>query len=201
MESASHDLRAIETAVGRLRASDAFARDIFDPDWGSFARDFDTVAELLSGKERNRFRALRILKRYFSRRQIVMLSVFASEKAYQDWRLIIRPREPGEKPDGGQRERTREREWRARRVGMYVYGKMKGGTSKADAIAAASAELGLQISEATIEKDLAFFRRRARENGFVDPFAGVVAWINGGFVAEPELTVAEITRKGRPGKR
>jgi heme-degrading monooxygenase HmoA len=201
MKSASHDRRAIETGVARLRDSDAFARNVFDPEWGSFERDFDQVAKLLSGEDRTPFRALRVLRRYFSRRQVLMLSFFVSEKAFQDWRLLIRRRTAAEKPDGGQRERTRERECRARRVGMYVYGQMKNGISKADAIAAVSSELSLTVAEATIEKDLALFRRRARENGFVDPFAAVIAWINGGYFAEPELTVAGITRKGRPKKR
>ncbi len=200
--STSRDRSAIEAAVDKLHASDAFAKDVFDPGWGSFASDFETIAELLSEEESNQFRALRVLRRYFTRRQIVMLSFFASEKAFQDWRLLIRRRKPSEKPDGGQRDRTREREWRASRLGRFVYGKMKDGASKADAIAAASSELGLSISEATIEKDLALFRRRARENGYVDSFAAVIAWINGGFVAEPDLTVSEITRKGRrPEKR
>lgn len=197
----SNDLIAIQKAVSRFRTNDEFHRTVFDPGWARFDEDFNSVARLLNGEESLKFRVLRILRRFFDRRQIFMLSLFASKSAYQDWHLEIRRRKPGEKPDRGQRDRTRGREQRVNRVGMKVYGLMSQGISKERAVAVARQELGLHVSEATVEKDLVLFRKKAQENGFVDPYAAFVAWVGGYPPDEPKITVADVTKRGRPKKR
>ena len=198
-QSTSADVHAIERAVARLRASEEFAKNVFDPEWSAFERDFDVVARYANGETRLRFKALRILRRHFTRRQVFMLSMIGSDSAFQHWRLLIRERAPGEKPDGGKRDRQQKRDWRAARLGMLVYAARKRGVSKAEAIEMVRSELGLNLADSTIEKDLARFRRLAQENGYVDPYAPVMVAMLGRTM-EPELTTRDVLKRGRPSR-
>ena len=194
------DLANIEGSIARQREFDRIQGHM-NPVWYEFPRDFDVIARFIQGETRLKFRAIRALFRHFTRREIFMLSHLVSSSSHQDWRVLVRPRKPSETPDGGRRIRERAREDRSNQLGLRIYSLMKAGSSKQKAMDAARKELGINLSDQAVEKDLGAFRARAVKRGFVDPYVAVTAWAFGFPPSEPELTVADIVKKGRPRKR
>jgi hypothetical protein len=196
----SDDLVSIQRSIAQHRQIEQIQQGM-NSVWTRFPRDFELIAKFLQGEEHLRFRVLRALSRHFSRWEIFMLSHLSSPTSHQDWRLVIRPRRPRERPDGGQKLRRRFREDRADQLGMRVYALMKAGETKRQAIEAARQELGISLSDQAVEKDLGAFRARVMERGFVDPYAAISAAVFGYPPVEPDLKVADVMKKGRPKKR
>jgi len=216
----SEDLRAIRRDVEMHRRSEEMWQHLY-PDADRFRREFEQVARAAqdwgAATFGQRFGALRILVNRFGREDARLLTLMAAPKSKQSWMLSVRQRKDSEKSDGGKRDRGREREDLAQRIGEEIYQRIAAGQSKDDAIKAVKEDyragaphpqIGdlpainrpkLNLPDADgIEKLLGIFRRNARKRGYVDPYAS-----HRGFpvVREPDLKVSDIPKRGRPRKK
>ncbi|PEQ10657.1 hypothetical protein B2G71_20935 [Novosphingobium sp. PC22D] len=219
-EEESDDLKAIR----RDMEIDRLLREMsqrLDPDGGRFRRELEQVAEAAqnwgAATFKQRFRALRVVVSRLGREEARLLALMAAPKSKQSWILSVRHRKDSEKSDGGKRDREREREDLAQRVGEEVYQRMAAGQPKDDAIAAVKEDyrtgvpypqigdfpainrprLNLPDVEG-VKKLLSIFRRNARKRGYVNPNA---PYRGSSVVREPDLKVSDIPKRGRPRKK
>lgn len=219
-EVESDDLKAIRRDVEMYRRSQEMWQHLY-PDGDRFRGEFEQVAVAAQdwggATYEQRFRALRILVKRFGREDAYLLTLMAAPQSKQSWMLSVRQRKDTEKSDGGKRDRERQREALAQRIGEEVYQRMVAGQSKDDAIKAVKEDYRTgapypQIGDFPtfhrpklnlpdvdgIEKLLGIFRRNARMRGYVDPYAPY----HGFPVArEPDLKVSDIPQRGRPRKK
>lgn len=219
-EEESEDLKAIRRDMEMHRLLQEMLQHLY-PDGARFRRDFEQVAvaaqDWAGATYEQRFRALRVLVKRFGPEDAYLLTLMAAPQSKQTWMLSVRQRKDSEKSDGGKRDREREREDLAQRIGEEIYQRMVAGQSKNDAIKAVKQDYRTgapypQIGDFPafnrpkldlpdvdgIEKLLGIFRRNARMRGYVDPYAPY----HGFPVArEPDLKVRDIPQRGRPQKR
>ena len=127
----------------------------------------DAILRALSGDESCRFRALRFAANRLGSHATRLLIPSAAENGMSKLRLVARPRAPNEFSDGGARERRFAQTFRTERIGRAVYGLMKDGMAKADAIRCARKNLRLNLSDRSMERELTAFRKMVRERGYI----------------------------------
>lgn len=216
----SPDLQAIRRDMEMHRRSQEILQHL-QSDGDSFRHEFEQVAAAAQDWDvatfGEKFRALRILVKRFGRRNAFLLTLMAAPKSKQSWMLSIRQRKDAEKSDGGKRDREREREDLAQRIGQEVYQRMAAGQSKGDAIKAVKEDYRtgapyplnrdlpvfyrpkVDLPDVDgIEKLLAIFRRKVSERGYVDPSA---PYRDFPVAREPVLKVSDIPKRGRPPKK
>jgi hypothetical protein len=169
-----------------------------------FRKEFDLIARALNGDKSVRFGVMRILLRRFGQQELRLLMLISSQKSNFDWLLTIRPRGYANRPDGGKRRRLQEREFEVNDIGMAYYRFRRDGLSDQRSLKATQEHLTLNLTLRTIRAKVQEFRKAAIERGFVDPYAASSAafrYTKGGSIPEPNITIADITKKGRPAKK
>lgn len=212
----SDDLKAIKQDRELKELLEEFwARNA--PPVSKFASDVEVVAiasrDWAKAPLRLRRRALRILRRYFGPLEVRHLANLSAEKGETLSRLILRPREDSELPDDGKRRKENKQDYLDYLVGTAVYSRMlERGLSKEDAIREVQIEyrsgvgplqqikeVGKNLPDGDgIEKWLYRFRKKARERGYVDPFAAHDQLAD---ILEPDLKIRDIPKRGRPPKK
>lgn len=216
----SDDLKAKRSDREIYRQAQKIRQHLF-PDGDRSRHQFEQVAVAAqdwgAATFRQRFRALRILVSRFGQEEAYLLTLMAAPKSDQSWLLRVRERRNSEKSDVGKRDREREREDLAQRIGEEIYQRIATGQPKGDAINAVKEDYRTgapypQIGDFPafhrpkidlpdvdgIEKLLGKFRRNARKRGYVDPYAPY----HGFPVArEPDLKLSDIPTRGRPRKK
>jgi hypothetical protein len=180
------------------------AKFVADSVYGQFREEFDLIARALNGEKSARFGSFRVLLRRFGRKESKLLISISSQKSNYNWLLTIKPREDANRPDGGKRRRAREREFEVNEIGEVYYRSRREGLSDMDSLKAAQQVLKLNLSLRTIRAKVQEFRKAAIKRGYVDPYAAVEAarrYSKGHSIPEPDLTIADMTKKGRPLKK
>lgn len=204
----SPDLIAIERRVARqLQRDGIWERSIArSPDLAAALKlneEIDFLADMLNGgwgiaRWGERSRALRILIRRFGRLGARHMINLVADISPLHLRLILRERTNKERDDGG-RERDRiDREVEDARLEATVRRNRAKGLNHADAIFEASKEVLGRGGIEGAKKAMTRARHRARERGYVDPFAPFTATLLGGRAEEPDIKVADLARPGRP---
>lgn len=156
----------------------------------------DVILRALSGDKSARFAAIRFAASRLGAYATRLLILSAAENGHSTLKLIVRPRTPNEFPDGGVRNRLLARTFRTEQIGCAVYGLIKRGMPKADAIRHVQISLRLNLSDRSMERELASFRSLVRKRGYIgDPMAMR-------FGSETaRLRLSDVPRRGRPKNR
>lgn len=175
-----------------------------DSDLTRITREFDLIARALNGDRSALFGSLRVLVRRFGRQMSKLLIAVSLKQSHYDWILTIAPRGDASRPDGGERRRQRKREFDVNEIGIAYYRFRQDGLSDNASVKATQNALGLNLTPRTIRAKLQEFRKTAVKRGYVDPYAASQAgflYSIGQSIPEPHLTIADITKKGRPLKK
>jgi hypothetical protein len=207
----SHDLIAITEQVKKQllllkMAERSMARD---PDVAAVVElngDVNLLAEMLKvdwheAPLRQRCRALRILVRRFGNLGARHMMNLAADVSPLRLRLVLRERTDVERCDGGEERKRIDREWKDARLEAATRRHRSNGIAYEDALLKAAKEVLGSISGGAegVKKARTRAAARAQERGFVDPTAPLAAVYLGAPV-EPQVTVADLPRRGRPRK-
>lgn len=150
---------------------------------------------------RLRTRTFRIMLKRFGKLPTRQLLEATSGESDSPIRLILRPRADRELRDGGRRRREFERDHQDARLLVAFEEHRARGLAFHEAMEAAAEELGaLSRGADGLKKALTRARRRARQRGFVEPLAPVIAAITGS-AKDPTIQVTDLSARGRPKKR
>lgn len=193
------DLEAIKRQVESMQMQDRFAKRM---NMGSTPTitAFNDAAHYLNGHTTSNFRVLRSLRRIFDSRDLRWLISQALDTSNSWWHLKINRRAQTAMTDGGDWIRKYERERMTNRIGMAFYEFHLSGFSAEDAYEDVRKKLKLSVTDRTLKDRLKEFRALAKRNGFVDSDAPFIGWLMSGYVSEPKITVAQISKRGRPKK-
>lgn len=193
----SPDLQAIQAQVESYEIMDRFAREMGTGP--KIVTDIEIMAQFMVGGHGSKFSALRALFRQLGSENGRYLLLYASQNSNTRFRIFIERRKDIHRADGGRRMRA----WRTRQqmedIGNIYYNARYAGKSDRDAIDQVRTDLRVNLSDETIRKKLDGFRKLVVERGYFDPHAPHLArWT--GVLKEPEILVANITKRGRPKK-
>lgn len=193
------DYDAIERQVDFMRMHDRFAEEmnLFPTPVMSV---FNDVAQYLNGDHRSIFRVLRSLRRIYDKRDVRWLIAQISENSHSRWHLKIERRAYSAMANGGEWIRTYERDQESNRIGLTFYELLLSGASAEEAYQRTREVLKLNLTDRTLKDRLKEFRAIAKRNGFSDSNAPFRGWLMGGYISKPKVTVAQISRRGRPKK-
>jgi hypothetical protein len=208
----SADLAAIQRSVERFKQTDRFWKSSMSRNSKLAAavqlqHDIDSLALVLERGSRPRrpgewFRLLRMLLRRFNKLELRYLMRLAAPVSSDSLRLILRNRKLSELDKPTRKARVEAKRHQADlELARCVLKHERDGLNPDDAIRTALEELG-QISRGIegAKKRLTRFRKAAKERGFLEPHAAVLAWTLGGQPSEPELKLSDFRDRGRPRK-
>jgi hypothetical protein len=193
------DLEAIKRQVEFMRMQDRFAKRLNMGSTPTMAA-FSDAAYYLNGDTKSTFRVLRSLRRICDSRDVRWLIAQARDTSSSRWHLKINRRVYTAMTDGGAWIRNYDREKETNRIGMAFYELHLSGISAEHAYEDVRNKLKLNLSDRTLKDRLKKFRALAKRNGFVDSDAPFMGWLMSGYVSKPKITVAQISKRGRPKK-
>ncbi len=161
---------------------------------------FDEVAHYLNGHTKSTFRVLRSLRRIFDNRDVRWLVAQALDKSNSWWHLKINRRAHSAMTDRSEWIRKYERDQVTNRIGIAFYELHMSGLSAEVSYEQVRVKLKLNVTDRTLKDRLKEFRAIAKQNGFADSNAPFMGWSMGGYTPKPKITVAQISKRGRPKK-
>lgn len=193
------DLEAIKRQVEFMQRQDRFTKRL---NMGSTPtmKAFNDAAHYLNGHAKSYFQVLRSLRRIFDSRDVRWLIAQTRDTSSSRWHLKIHRRAQAAMTDGGELTRMYEREQATNRIGMAFYELHLSGISSECAYEDVRKALKLNLTDRTLKDRLKEFRATAKRNGFADADAPFMGWLMGGYISKPKITVAQISKRGRPKK-
>ena len=161
---------------------------------------FNDAAHYLNGYAKSNFQVLRSLRRIFDSRDLRWLIAQTRGTSSSRWHLKINRRAHAAMTDGGAWIRNYDREQETNRIGVAFYELHLSGISAEHAYEYVRNKLKLNLTDRTLKDRLKKFRVLAKRNGFVDADAPFMGWLMGGYISKPKITVAQISKRGRPKK-